>query len=106
MNKLVNTIKVVELTDDNLIDRELLLVKVCAKDEDRSELLRIAEIFNANLVDVSKKTIPLKLWVVRIKSHLIIELLRPLGIKEMARSGVVAIAKENKLLENCFNIKR
>ncbi|MEI7474422.1 MAG: acetolactate synthase small subunit [bacterium] len=94
LNRLINTIKVVDITQENYIDRELILIKVSAKEEKRSEILRIAEIFNANIVDVSPKTYTLEVSGDEMKVRSVIELLRPLGIKEMVRSGKIAISRE------------
>lgn len=94
LNRLINTIKVVDVTGENSIDRELVLIKVSAVEESRSEILRIAEIFNAEIIDVSPKTFTLEVMGDEIKIRSVIELLRPLGIKEIARSGKVAILRE------------
>ena len=77
-----------------------MLLKVTAKDEDRSEILRIAEIFEAKIVDVSPKTYTLQIVGDQSKVQAVIELLRPLGIKEIVRSGLVAITKENQFMMN------
>jgi len=100
LNRLINTIKVVEVSGENSIDRELILVKVTAKDEDRSEILRIAEIFDAKIVDVSPKTYTLQVVGDESQIRSIIELLRPVGIKELVSSGKVAITKENQFMFN------
>jgi len=94
LNKLINTIKVMDITGDNSIERELVLVKVAAKDEDRSEILRIAGIFDAKVVDANSKTYTLEAMGDDIKIRSFIELLRPVGIRELVRSGKVAIARE------------
>lgn len=97
LNKLINTIKVVDITTENYIERELVLIKVSAKEEKRSEILRIAEIFNAQIVDVSPKTYTLEAVGDEIKIRSLIELIRPIGIKELVRSGKVAIPREMQL---------
>jgi acetolactate synthase I/III small subunit len=99
LNRLVNTIKIVDVNNDTSIDRELILVKVTAKDEDRSEILRIAEIFNAEIVDVSPKTYTIEVMGDEAKVRSVIELLRPIGIKELVRSGKVAISREMQFVE-------
>lgn len=101
LNRLINVIKVVDITQENYIDRELILIKVSAKDEKRSEVLRIAEIFNANIVDVSPKTYTLEFAGDEVKVRSVIELLRPLGIKEMVRSGKIAISREMNFSDAC-----
>ena len=100
LNRLINTIKVVELpkTADKCIDRELVLCKVTAKDEARSEILRISEIFGAKIIDVSPDTYTLEYSGDSRQVLAIIALLRPLGIKELVRSGLVAITRENQFI--------
>ena len=100
LNRLINTIKVVELpkSADKCIDRELVLCKVTAKDEARSEILRISEIFGAKIIDVSPDTYTLEYSGDSRQVLAIIALLRPLGIKELVRSGLVAITRENQFI--------
>lgn len=94
LNKLVNVIKVNDIATENCIDRELMLIKVSAKEENRSEILRIAEIFEAKIVDASQKYYTVEVSGDELKMKSVIELLRPIGIKEMVRSGKVAITRE------------
>ncbi|MDD3593394.1 MAG: acetolactate synthase small subunit [Candidatus Gastranaerophilales bacterium] len=98
LHRLIYTLKVVDVSKENAIDRELVLIKVTARDEDRSEILRIAEIFDAKIVDVSPKTYTLQIIGDGEQVRSIIELLRPIGIKELVRSGLVVITKENQFL--------
>ena len=100
LNRLINTIKVVELpkSPDKCIDRELVLCKVSAKDDVRSEILRISEIFGAKIIDVSPETYTLEFSGDNRQVMAIIALLRPLGIKELVRSGMVAITRENQFI--------
>ncbi len=100
LHRLIYTLKVAEISNDNSVSRELVLLKVTAKDEDRSEILRIAEIFEAKIVDVSPKTYTLQIVGDQSKVQAVIELLRPLGIKEIVRSGLVAITKETQFMVN------
>ena len=100
LHRLIYTLKVAEISMENSVSRELVLLKVTAKDEDRSEILRIAEIFEAKIVDVSPKTYTLQIVGDQSKVQAVIELLRPLGIKEIVRSGLVAITKENQFMLN------
>lgn len=95
LNRLIPTIKVVDLSTDDSIERELILCKVCAKDETRSEILRIAEIFNAKIIDVTHKTYTLEAIGDERQIRSLIELLRQIGIRELVRSGKVAISREN-----------
>ena len=98
LNRLIPTLKVVDLTTEDSLDAEVILCKVTAKDDSRSEILRIAEIFDAKVVDVSNKTYTIQAVGDERQIRSIIELLRPLGIKELVRSGKVAISRENQFL--------
>ncbi|EKE04263.1 MAG: acetolactate synthase 3 regulatory subunit [uncultured bacterium] len=98
LNKLINVIKVIDITGENVVDRELILVKVTAKDKERSEILRIAELFDAKVVDISAKTYTLEAMGDESKIKSLLELLKPIGIKELVRSGKVAISKEAQLV--------
>lgn len=96
LNRLIPVLKVVDLITVESIEREVILCKVCAKDEDRSEILRIAEIFSAKIIDVSPRSYTLQALGDERQIRSLIELLRPIGIKELVRSGKVAISRENQ----------
>jgi len=98
LHRLIYTLKVAEIYPETSISREVVLLKVTAKDECRSEIIRIAEIFEAKIIDVSPKTYTLQIVGDEAKVQSVIELLRPLGIKEIVRSGLVAITKENQFM--------
>jgi len=103
LNRLVNTLKVMDITGENSIEREIILVKVNAKDEARSEILRIAEIFDAKIVDVTAKTYTIEAMGDDTQIRSLIELLRPLGIRELVRSGKVAISREMQFNVNNYS---
>ncbi len=96
LNKLIDTIKVVDLSESSFVSRETVMVKVntTTRPEDRQEAFRIAEIFRANIVDISSSTYTLMVTGEEEKIEAMIGLLRPLGIKELVRSGAIAIARE------------
>lgn len=96
LNRLIPIIKVVDLLDVDSIERELILCKVIAKDEDRSEILRIAEIFGAKIIDVSQRTYTLQALGDERQIRSLIELLKPIGIRELVRSGKVGISRANQ----------
>lgn len=93
LNKLINVIKIVELDDDAAVQRELLLVKVTAPMADRAVVLQTAELFRARVVDVNAESVTLEATGTPAKLDALLEILTPLGIKEMAQSGVVAMAR-------------
>ncbi|MBI5286101.1 MAG: acetolactate synthase small subunit, partial [Deltaproteobacteria bacterium] len=89
-------IKVHDLTGEEFMDRELALIKVNASDEDRAEILSIVNIFRGKIVDVSPKTYTIEVTGDDEKIKAIMELLRPFGIKEIARTGKIAMARSPK----------
>lgn len=100
LNRLINTIKVAEVpkSAEKCIDRELILCKVTAKDDARSEILRIAEIFGAKIIDVSPDVYTLEYSGDNRQVMALIALLRPLGVKELVPSGMVVITRENQFI--------
>ena len=96
LNKLVNVIKVLDFTETEHIQRETALVKVRAKPENRAEILRMADIFRSRVVDVGTEYYTLEVTGDEGKINAFLKLLKPLGIKEIARTGVVALARERK----------
>ncbi len=96
LNKLVDIIKVIDLTEENFIDREMVLIKMNAEPKNREEILRIVEIFRAKVVDVSPSTYTIEITGDEGKLKGILELLRPLGIKEIVRSGRIALSRGMK----------
>ena len=99
LHKLINTIKVTDLTGEDYLERELALIKVTASNEHRAEILSIIDIFRAKVVDVSPKTYTVEITGDKEKIHAMTELLRPFGIKEMARTGKVAMARTLKTVK-------
>jgi len=92
--KLIDVIKVMDHTDDELISRELALLKVHTVDaEKRAELMQIVDIFRAKIVDIGDKTIIIEATGVADKIDAIERLLKSYGIKEMVRSGQVSLVR-------------
>ena len=83
---------------EKCIEKELIFCKVTAKDNARNEILRIAEIFDAKIIDVSTETYTLEFCGDSRQVATILALLKPLGVKELVRSGVVAITRENQFI--------
>ena len=96
LHKLIDVIKVTDLTEENHVEREMILVKVNAEPTSRAEILRIADIFRAKVVDVTPATYTLEATGDESKVTAIVELLRPFGIQELVRTGKVAIARGAK----------
>ena len=96
LNKLVSVIKVVDLIDKDFVERELVLIKVNATRENREEVLRVADIFRGKVIDVGAKTYTLEVTGDEKKINAILALLKPLGIKELVRTGHVAMVRGSK----------
>jgi acetolactate synthase-1/3 small subunit len=94
LNKVIDTIKVVDLTFDSFVDRELVLVKVSSSAETRPEIMQVAEIFRAKVVDISPRTLTLEATGSQQKVDAIIKMLKPYTIRELARTGRVALKRE------------
>jgi acetolactate synthase-1/3 small subunit len=94
--KLINVIKVYDFTGTEYIQRELILIKVSARPEFRAEILRIADIFRSKVVDVGPEHFTIEVTGSEDKLSAILNLLKPIGIKEIARTGKIALAREVK----------
>ena len=94
LHKLIDVIKVTDLTDEGHIERELVLVRVNAEPSNRAEILRTAEIFRARVVDVTPVSFVLEATGDEGKLEALLEL--PIGIQELVRTGKVAIARGPK----------
>lgn len=94
--KLINVIKIQELDPSNIVERELVLIKVNADSKTRPEILEIVSVFRANIVDVAKKTIMIEITGNSRKVKGLEELLRPFGILELVRTGKIACSRGSK----------
>ena len=94
LRKLINVTKVVtELTPENAIFRELALLKVTATPSTRSEIIHLAEVFRAQVVDVSSQSLTIETTGTEDKIDSLIELLKPFGLREIARTGPMAMLR-------------
>ncbi len=91
--KLIDTLKVRDLTGRDVVERELALIKVEAPPNKRSEVLELVDIFKARIVDVSHGSVTVEVTGSPEKVSALISLLEPYGIKEMARTGKVALVR-------------
>lgn len=95
LNKLIDVIKVQDLTGEDFIERELALIKVATDNfNNRQEVMQLVEIFRAKVVDVGKKTLTIEAAGNSMKLTALIDLLRQFGIKELIRTGKIAISRE------------
>lgn len=96
LNKLINVIKVHDLTGKEFVHREMALIKVVAKAEHRAEILRTVDIFRCKVVDVGREHYTLEATGDEGKINAILSLLKPIGIKEIARTGIIALFRDPK----------
>jgi acetolactate synthase-1/3 small subunit len=101
LDKLINVIHVEELGHD-AVDRELMLVKVNAEAGVRSQILEIVDIFRAKIVDVHPETLALEATGTPEKLAALVDILRPYGIRELAQTGMVAIARGKHTIEDAY----
>jgi acetolactate synthase-1/3 small subunit len=96
LNKLVNVIKLRDLTGPKSVKREMALICVMAKTENRAEILRIVDIFRCKVVDVGPEHYIIEVTGDEGKLSALLNLLKPLGIKKIARTGMIALFREPK----------
>ena len=96
LNKLIDVIKVTDYQDTAHLERDLALVKVSADKATRSELIQICDIFRAKIVDVGVDSVIIEMTGDEEKIEALLRLLRPFGIKELCRTGIVAMARGAK----------
>lgn len=93
LNKLIDVIKVMDYQEVSHIERDLMLVKVSATKETRSELIQICDIFRAKIVDVGMDSLIIEMTGDNEKIEAFLKLIRPFGIRETCRTGIVAMAR-------------
>jgi acetolactate synthase I/III small subunit len=93
LNKLVDVIKVSDIGGEDTVERELVLIKVAADANTRAEIIQIADIFRARIVDVAPKSLIVEVTGDESKVQAIEKLLRQFGIKEMVRTGKIALIR-------------
>lgn len=96
LNKLIDVIKIKELDKSESVSRELALIKVTATTTTRAEIMQIVEIFRAKIVDVSKNTLTIEISGGTDKVGALEDMLKQFGIKEIVRTGTIAIERGNK----------
>ena len=93
LNKLVDVIKVLDLTSERYLDRELALVRVQTTPKNRSAVVELSALFHAEVVHVQQKSLTVQMVGPSERIDEFIELLRPHGIQDISRSGVIAVAR-------------
>ncbi len=94
LNKLVDVIKVQDFTGKEFVGRELLLIKVSCGDKNRLDVARVVDIFRGRIVDLTPKSATVEITGDEQKIEGILRMLKPFGIKEVVRTGRVAVARE------------
>jgi len=98
LNKLIAVIKVIDFTNTAHVERELVLVKVGVDERSRGEIVNIVDIFRGKIIDVSRRSYVIEVTGTEDKIDALIELLKPIGIKEIVRTGKVAMFRGTRLL--------
>lgn len=93
LHKLINVLKITDLDPAGSVERELLLIKVKANAQTRSEIMQIVEIFGAKIVDVSPEVLIIETTGTREKVSAFLELMRPFGVVELMRTGRIAMSR-------------
>jgi len=96
LNKLINVIKIRDLSGPNSVKREMALICVRAKPEHRAEILRIVDIFRCKVVDVGMEHYIIEVTGENGKLNALLNLLKPMGIEKIARTGTIALFREPK----------
>jgi len=97
LNRLIDTIKVVDLTEFDRVERELALITINYQKGELDEIKNICDIFRGNVVDINSRSIMLEITGPPAKINAVTDVLAPFGIKEMARSGTVALRRGERI---------
>lgn len=100
LNKLINVLKIVELEPDHSVSREFMLVKVKADAETRSQVLEVVALFKAKVVDVAPEAITVEVTGNAEKLQTFLRMLEPFGIKELVKSGMVAVGRGSRSISD------
>ena len=93
LRKLITVVKVVDLTEVKAVEREMMLMKVSAEDAKRAEILRIVDVFRCKVVDVGFDELTIEITGTQDKLTALVNLMQRFGIKEVARTGAVAMRR-------------
>jgi acetolactate synthase I/III small subunit len=96
LHKLIDIIKVTDISEQEYVEREMALVRVKAESTTRAEILRIVDIFRGRIVDVSPKSFAVEVTGTGDKVKAMIDLLRPIGVQEIIRTGTIAMTRASK----------
>lgn len=100
LNKLINVLKIVELEPDASVQREIMLVKVKADLDTRSHILETVTLFRAKVVDVANDAVTIEATGAHDKLEALLRVLEPFGIKELVKSGLVAMGRGSRSISD------
>jgi acetolactate synthase-1/3 small subunit len=93
LHKLIDVIKVTDISEKEYVEREMVLIRIKAEAQTRAEVLRVIDIFRGKVVDVSSRSYAVEVTGSASKIQALIDLLKPIGIKEIVRTGTIATAR-------------
>ncbi len=96
LHKLIDVIKVTDMNEVESVEREMAIIRVKAEAGTRAEVLRVIDIFRGKVVDVSPKSYAVEITGPASKIKAVIDILRPIGIQEIVRTGVISMARAKK----------
>ncbi|MDP2107354.1 MAG: acetolactate synthase small subunit [Desulfobulbaceae bacterium] len=96
LHKLIDVIKVTDMSEHEFVEREMALIRIKAEATTRAEVLRVVDIFRGKVVDVSPKSYAVEVTGSPTKIKAILDILRPIGIQEIVRTGAVAMTRAAK----------
>ncbi|MFV0438736.1 MAG: acetolactate synthase small subunit [Desulfopila sp.] len=96
LHKLIDVIKVTDISEKEYVEREMALIRVKAESHTRAEVLRVIDIFRGKVIDVSARSYAVEVTGTASKIQAVIDILRPIGIKEIIRTGIIAMARADK----------
>ncbi|KGO34217.1 MAG: acetolactate synthase small subunit [Desulfoprunum sp.] len=96
LHKLIDVIKVTDISEKEYVEREMVLIRIKAEAQTRAEVLRVIDIFRGKVVDVSSRSYAVEVTGSASKIQALIDLLKPIGIKEIVRTGTIAMARASK----------
>jgi len=96
LHKLIDVVKVTDVSEGEFVEREMVIIRVKAEASTRAEVLRVIDIFRGKVVDVSPTTYSVEITGSESKIKAVVDILRPIGIKEIIRTGTIAMARAPK----------
>lgn len=100
LHKLIDVIRVQDLTEESHVERELVMAKVSCLKANRSEIMEIASIFRARIIDVGPKSVTIEIVGTQDKTDALLNLVKPFGILEIARTGSIGLGRGEKSLKS------